>query len=417
MDRNPNQTEQNKTPNVVVFAYACEPEKGSEPGAGWGLVEAISRFADCTVLVAPEHAASIARHEAQHRVAGRRFVTVGEPRWARFAKWHRIPWFLAYLGWLRRAHKRALALHQQRAFDVAHHATYSVYWLPSPVTQLGIPSVWGPVGGAVRTPMRLWRLLGWVGVLGELLDWVAVRVASWLPATRRTWRRATVTLVQNDEAAQKLPSELAARSIILNHTEFTPAPCLGSRTQAGYVLWASSLEARKGPRLAVTALANTPADVRLIMIGEGPERRAVERLAERLGVADRLELRGLVPRSEVFDLMRGAAALLATGLREEGGVALAEAMMLGTPIIVLANGGAKTLAKRAVDPDRVRLIEPAGASETAVRIGRAMTQLVRRPGALGGPLIDQEAAHDTLIAAFGQALQRPIKTGDVGPAT
>ncbi len=47
-----------------MFAYACEPGHGSEPGAGWGLVRAVSRFADCVVLVGPEHIAGIRRWQA-----------------------------------------------------------------------------------------------------------------------------------------------------------------------------------------------------------------------------------------------------------------------------------------------------------------------------------------------------------------
>ena len=49
----------------------------------------------------------------------------------------------------------------------------------------------------MTTPVRLWPILGWRGMLGELLDWAAVRILAWLPATRRTWRGATVRLVQN----------------------------------------------------------------------------------------------------------------------------------------------------------------------------------------------------------------------------
>jgi glycosyltransferase involved in cell wall biosynthesis len=317
---------------------------------------------------------------------------------------------MAYLAWLRRARTVASVLHEERPFDVAYHASYSVYWLPSPVTRLGIPSVWGPVGGAVTTPMPLWRFLGLAGVLGELLDWQSVRIASWLPATRRTWRNVTVALLQNDETSQRLPRELRARSIILNHAMFTPAPRVDSTSRADHLVWISRLEARKGPRLAVMALAETPEEVRLIMIGDGPERSRIERLAERLGVAHRLELRDWVPHDEVLDLMSGAAGMVSTGLREEGGIALAEAMMTGTPVVVLASGGARTLAESATDSSRVILIEPGNASDTARRMGKAMTQLVREPVGNSHPLLDQETARHDLAAAFSKALGRAIAT-------
>ena len=307
-----------KTLRVLVVAYACEPGRGSEPGAGWGLVQAVRSFAECTVLVAPEHTAGIRRHEANQPDPGLSFVEVAEPRWKRFAKWHRIPRFLAYLAWLRRARRVASELHHQRAFDVAHHATYAVFWLPSPGTTMRLPSVWGPVGGAVTTPLRLWRLLGPVGMVAEWLDWASVGLASWLPSTRRTWRAASVVLVQNTETARRVERARRARSTVLNHALFTQVPAVATAARADYLLWVSRLESRKGPRLAVRALAHTPEHVRLVMVGDGPERRAVERLAQRLGVAHRLELRGRMPRDEVLDLMGRAAGVVFTGCGRKG---------------------------------------------------------------------------------------------------
>jgi allantoicase len=36
---------------VLTFAYACEPGKGSEPGAGWGLARMIAReLGECWVI-------------------------------------------------------------------------------------------------------------------------------------------------------------------------------------------------------------------------------------------------------------------------------------------------------------------------------------------------------------------------------
>lgn len=61
-----------------MFAYACEPGHGSEPGAGWGLVRAVSRFADCVVLVGPEHIAGIRRWQASQGALALEFVEVPE---------------------------------------------------------------------------------------------------------------------------------------------------------------------------------------------------------------------------------------------------------------------------------------------------------------------------------------------------
>lgn len=44
----------NKRLKVLVSCYACSPSRGSEPGMGWGFVEAISRYHDLSVIMEEE---------------------------------------------------------------------------------------------------------------------------------------------------------------------------------------------------------------------------------------------------------------------------------------------------------------------------------------------------------------------------
>ena len=395
-----------RRPRVLVFAYACEPERGSEPGAGWGLVRSVASFADCVVLVGPEHGPGLRRREAQGPNPALRFVEVPEPLGAASAKRHRVTWFLLYLAWLRRADAVGRGLHRERPFDLTFHATYSTYWLPTPATTYGIPCVWGPVGGAVVTPFRLWPLLGIRGACGELLDLISVNLLSALPATRRTWRSVTVPLVQNPTTQRRLPEAVRAASRVVNHAFFTEAPEVTRATgKGGPCLFIGTLAARKGPRLAVKALANAPPGVELVFLGDGPERRPLARLARRLGVADRVRFQGQVSRAEVFAWLAKASAVVFTGLREEGGIALAEALLLGVPVIVLDHGGAGTVARAAVDKERVALVAPDTVGATARRIGEAMGRFTGATQPSAAPLIDHDRWRQELQEAFRSALR------------
>jgi glycosyltransferase involved in cell wall biosynthesis len=393
-----------RLPRVLVIAYSAEPERGSEPAAGWGIVSALSEFAECTVLVGPEHTARLRHWRAEHPHENINFIEVPEPPRAMLAKRHRVTRFALYLHWLHRAQRVGQRLHRQNPFDLVYHATFSVYWLPSPISGFDTPAIWGPVGGAVTTPIRLWPLLGLRGILGEVLDMLSIRALARLPATRRSWTQASVRIVQNQETMDRLPSALQRNTLLLNHVMFSELPPLRNGSRRGGLLHVSSLEPRKGSQLAIRALAQTPRDVRLVVVGDGPDRAALERLTRRLGVSERVEFRGWLSRPEVFELLASCAAAVFTGLREEGGVALAEAMFFGAPVIVLANGGARTIAESATDPARVVLVEPGSVADTARRMGEAMTRMSRSPSSSTGPLLDQEAAKRTLKQAFERAL-------------
>jgi glycosyltransferase involved in cell wall biosynthesis len=393
-----------RRPRVLVFAYACEPDKGSEPGAGWGLVRALSEFAECVVLVGPEHGPGLRQRRELLGDTGATFVEVPEPAGASWAKRHRITWFLLYLAWLRRADAVGRQLHAATPFDATYHATYSTYWLPTPATQYGLPCVWGPVGGGVVTPLRLWPALGLRGIGDELLDLTLVSLLSWLPATRRSWRQATVRLVQNETTLARLPDSARAGTSVLNHALFTQVPRVARRPRKGLCLFVGSLSSRKGPRLAVRALAHTTPELRLAFVGDGGERRALERLARRLGVADRVDFEGQLSRQEVFDRLSEAAVVLFTGLREEGGIALAEALLLGAPTVLLSHGGARTIAATATDPRRVSLVPPGTLDGTARALGEAMVRLTRLTDQSAGPMLDQERPRQLLRTAFTAAL-------------
>lgn len=392
------------TLRVLVVAYACEPGRGSEPGAGWGLVNAASSFAACTVLTGPEHISALETWSAEHPEVRLDVVEVPEPSWSRLFERGRLLRFLIYIAWLRRARRVAIGLAAEGRFDAAWHVTYSTYWLSSPAVDLNLPSVWGPVGGAVTTPLRLWRFLGPIGILIELVDFLAVRVLALAPATRRTARKATVPIVQNETTRHQLPTRAAEKAAVLNHALFTESSA--RRGMGGdFLLWVGPLESRKGPRLAVKALAHTPTQVRLVVAGDGPELRPLERLATRLGVRDRVELLGQVTRSKVMELLESCAAAVFTGLREEGGIALAEAMYAGVPVIVLAHGGAATIAMSSVDPDRVALVQPNDPAETVRQLADAMARFVLQPPAGGGPLLDRIAAVAQLEDLFASAVR------------
>lgn len=404
------------TRKVLAVAFACDPEGGSERAAGWGIVAALAEFAEVVVIVHDRHVDSIERwlrahpgHPGRQRL---RFVAVAESdamlRLAEATPPNLLLWRIRYLLWLRRAHHMASRLEREEVFDVAIHATLGIYWLPSPVTRLRTPAVWGPVGGAASSPRCLWPELGLAGLLAEWAEVAAVKLIAALPSVRRTWKDASVRLVESYSALNRLPPTLRHETRVMNRVALVDAPCLMKEVEPGpYVVFTSPLQRRKGARLALRALGTTAPHIRLIVLNTGPEERHLRRLARRLGIHDRVEFRGRVPRSEMFRILAGAAASVHTGLREEGGAALAEAMLGGVPVIVLAHGGARIVAEASRDPQRTALVEPGRPAEAARRLGEAMTRFVDDPPARRCPYLDQEGTK----LALWQALEDASRCG------
>jgi glycosyltransferase involved in cell wall biosynthesis len=100
-----------------------------------------------------------------------------------------------------------------------------------------------------------------------------------------------------------------------------------------HFLAASRLVSYKNVRAIVNAFAALP-NQKLIIVGEGPERSRLQRLA-----SSNVEFRGYVPELELRRLMRQAQAFIFAA-EEDFGIAPLEAQGEGTPVIALGRGGA-----------------------------------------------------------------------------
>ncbi len=89
---------------------------------------------------------------------------------------------------------------------------------------------------------------------------------------------------------------------------------------------------RKRHHLTIEALTLLP-DHRLVILGEGPERGALQALAERLGVAGRLAMPGARPHAELPRWYGAADAMVLASEREGWANVLLEAMGCGTPCV------------------------------------------------------------------------------------
>ena len=106
------------------------------------------------------------------------------------------------------------------------------------------------------------------------------------------------------------------------------------------IIFAARLLPWKGGLLAVRTMrfVRHPEAV-LRIFGDGQERRRIARAARRWGVADRVRFEGRVPRDELLQTVATAGIFFHPSFHDEAGLAVAEALSLGTPVVCLDRGG------------------------------------------------------------------------------
>jgi glycosyltransferase involved in cell wall biosynthesis len=131
------------------------------------------------------------------------------------------------------------------------------------------------------------------------------------------------------------------------------------------------LEPQKGVDIAIRALTQIP-NARLVVLGEGPERATLERLAAELGVA--VSLPGRVP--DVAAWLRRADVLVHPVRWEGFGLALLEAMLASRPVVATA---VSSIPEIVLDGETGLLVPPDDPDALAAAVNRVLED----PGALG----------------------------------
>ena len=186
-------------------------------------------------------------------------------------------------------------------------------------------------------------------------------------------------------------------------------PVSGVERTPTTLLFVGRLVERKGVEVLIRALPfmTEHADLRLVVIGEGPERARLEAQAARSGVTERVEFRGRVPHEELLQAYRDAdvfilpAVVDGKGDTEGLGVVLLEALRMGVPVVASDAGGIPDIVR---DGETGWLVPP---GETAP-LARAVQDVLARPDearrrvAAGRRLLDRRFSLDGIVAALGE---------------
>jgi glycosyltransferase involved in cell wall biosynthesis len=181
---------------------------------------------------------------------------------------------------------------------------------------------------------------------------------------------------------------------------------LGLDADAPLALFIGRLVPRKRVATAIRAVGETEAEIRLVVVGEGPERSNLERIAHEHGLAERVSFTGAVPN--VADYLRAADFFLLPSRSEGLSNALLEAMACGLACLAPPVSGVDELFAGG----RGIVV----ASDEAESWGRAIERLAADPeqtkrlGARARELVcadfTLERTADRLVAAYRTMLSR-----------
>jgi glycosyltransferase involved in cell wall biosynthesis len=228
---------------------------------------------------------------------------------------------LTLLGFLGAEFRSAVRARRAMQPDVVH----AHWWFPS-----GLVGTW--LAKLSHTPL--------VTTLHGTDVRIARSVSMSRPAFRHVLQNSRVTTAVSRWLAHETQSIISAPAPLVAPMPvaadlFTPG---GSRS-VDKLLFVGRLTKQKGVDLLLQALPKLPPGVSLDVVGEGPERQALETLARDLGVAGRIRWHGSQPQTALVGFYRSAGALVVPSADEGLGLVAVEAMLAEAPVVAFDSGG------------------------------------------------------------------------------
>lgn len=366
---------------VLISAFACLPDRGSEPGVGWEWPKALAQISDHDVTVVTQIAnrAAIEEYLSHHSMPRITFHYI--PFDNRLRQSGTIAHYLFYYLWQCMLLINLLKTGQWRHYDLLHHLTYGGIRTWTLLWVLPRPLIVGPVGGGETAPVRLSRKLGKHSAMRE-------RIRTILNLLNRFDPVLIAMQLNANRLLAKTPA--SARMFIFGQSKTAVSVEIGAprapvaqpeKTQGApfRVLFAARLIYWKGADFVVDAMKLLDGDdvpMELVIVGGGERELS---LAEKIAGFRHIKatLTGKIPQHALFNAYRQADLFVFPSLHDSSGNVVLEAMTFGLPVICFDLGGPPIIAGDAAIAVNV---DDADHEEACRRLAAAIRGLRDDPG-------------------------------------
>lgn len=348
--------------NILLAAYACEPNKGSEPEVGWQMVLQIAKKMpnDNIYVITKKNNKEIIEKEDYPK--NMHFYYYELPKYLSFYKKGQRGVRTYYYLWMLSA---ALFMKKQNiSFQIVQHITFVNDWLPSfwmLLKNKNTKFIWGPIGS--NDPINSKFLNGFKK---KAIEKIRIFLQNFFrtidPFFHLTKYKADCIIGINEEVRIKLNLNdshnfIAEPAIAMKKSFIDSIHIDKEESKKFIILSVGRLMYIKNFRMTILSfskfLKNNPniyAELRII--GKGEDKNSLIQLVEELKIENYVKFVGQIPLDDVFNEFKNADLFLFPSLENAGFVFL-EAMSFSLPIVGLNYGGAPQFVKSNIEEQLV----------------------------------------------------------------
>ena len=319
---------------ILINAYACSPNMGSEPGMAWNWVSNLAKYCEVHIITEGEFQNKI-ETVVPKLEQGENMHFYYNPVSDEIRKmcWNQGDWrfYKYYKEWQWKTYLMAKDICSKQHIDVLHQLNMIGFREPGYLWKLSketdIPFVWGPVDAKDKFPVAY---LGGASMKTKLFMRLKNVLTVWQlkhsKRVRQAASQASVIFSASSNSKESFKKYMAIDSPLLNETGcyVQERPLIDkSQKETFGVLWVGKLDFRKqlGIALQSVAIADNE-NIRLHIVGGG-DAEPYKQLANTLGIKDKCIWHGAVSHDEVQSIMQNSDVFFFTSVAE------------GTPHVVL----------------------------------------------------------------------------------
>ncbi|WP_051477574.1 glycosyltransferase family 4 protein [Aquimarina pacifica] len=334
---------ESKPMHILVSAYACGPNWGSEIGMGWNWVMSISNYCKLTVITELGFKKDIEEVISEldiKFVPDFHYIDIGERGRMLFWKQGSASFYTHYKRWQKKALDLAKELISKEQFDIVHQLNMIGYREPGYLWKLDdIPYVIGPVGGYNQFPISYFSVLDFRNKLFYLTRNIINRIQMIFSSRpKKAYKRADYVILASPTGKENVSRHARTNPIIIPETGAHKLPIdyniKVTDNEKLVLVWVGFITGRKALPIALKTIAKSKYKDNLILniVGDGPSANLYKTMAEQLGL-DNVNWLGSVTHKEAKKLIEASDMLFFTSVLEATSTVVFEALQANTPVL------------------------------------------------------------------------------------
>lgn len=319
--------------NILINAYACSPNMGSEPGMAWNWVSNLAKYCELYIITEGEFRCKI-EEVLPTLEQGKNMHFFYNPLPDKVHKmcWNQGDWrfYWYYNKWQKKTLKLAEQIIAEHHIDVVHQLNMIGFREPGYLWKLNKPFVWGPTNAKEAFPIAYLQGAGWKKSLFiRLKNQITKMQLKHSSKVKNAVKKASCIFAASSDSVRSIQKYFGCDSVLMNESGCAVDDL---STQHDFddrdffeLLWVGRFIFTKQLKLAIQCIkvANNK-KVRLHIVGGSIEEEVQYKgIADMLGVSQQCVWHGKVSYDEVQTLMQRSDVFFFTSIAE------------GTPHVVL----------------------------------------------------------------------------------